>query len=121
MLVFANLQANGCSKSSSSANDVVLTCESDPKPPRVGKNDFIITLTGSGGQHIAGARVQIEGDMSHVGMSPIFGETREVAAGVYRGTLDLNMRGDWTVLVHVILMGGQTFDREIKFQNVQAT
>jgi YtkA-like protein len=120
LLVLADLQASGCFKSPSTPSDVLLTCESDPKPPRVGKNELIITLTGSSGQRVAGARVQLEGDMSHAGMSPVFSETREVTAGVYRGTLELNMRGDWTILAHITLEGGQTLDREIKFQNVQA-
>ncbi len=69
---------------------------------------------------LSGARVSLEGDMSHAGMSPAFGDAKEVAPGQYQGKLDLNMRGDWTVFFHVLLRDGLAFDRQVKIQNLQA-
>ena len=120
MLFVAGLQANGCSNSSSAANHAIFSWESDPKPPRIGSNTFTIKLAGSRGEKLAGARVSLEGDMSHAGMSPAFGEAKEVAPGQYQGKLDLNMRGDWTVLFHIVLKDGLAFDRQVKIQNLQA-
>ena len=70
---------------------------------------------------MTGAHVSFEGDMSHPGMSPIFAEAKEVSPGHYQGALDLNMLGDWTVLVHITLAGGQSFDRTIELRNLRAT
>jgi YtkA-like len=120
MLWLASFQAQGCSKSSRATNDVVFACDSDPKPPRTGRNTFTVSLTGPAGEPLAGAHVSLEGDMSHPGMSPVFGEAKEVGPGRYQGVLDLNMLGDWTILFHITLSSGRTFDRETKIQNLQA-
>ena len=58
--------------------------------------------------------------MSHAGMSPVFGDAREMEPGRYRGTLDLNMRGDWTVLFHIKLANGAAFHRQVNIRNIQA-
>jgi YtkA-like len=116
MLFVVNLQAGGCSKFPGTANDVDFTWESDPKSPRVGPNMFTIKLNGPHGEKLVGARVSLEGHMSHPGMSPAFAEAIEVAPGQYRGTLDLKMRGDWIVLFHITLTSGRTFDRQAKIQ-----
>jgi YtkA-like len=77
-------------------------------------------LTGIDGTRLSGARISLEGDMSHPGMSPVFGEAKETAPGRYQGTLEINMRGDWTILFHITLASGQTFERQVKIQNIQA-
>jgi len=59
--------------------------------------------------------------MSHAGMAPVFGETRELAPGRYQGRLDLNMRGDWIVLFHIKLASGETFDEQVELRNIKAT
>lgn len=59
--------------------------------------------------------------MSHPGMAPAFGDAQETATGHYQGTLDLNMAGDWTILVHITLPNGKSFDRAIQLRNLQAT
>jgi hypothetical protein len=119
MLALAVFLAPGCSRSSSAAKDVGFLLASDPKPPRAGRNAFTVTLTGPAGQPIPGAQVSLEGDMSHPGMSPAFASAREIAAGKYEAILDLNMLGDWTIIAHIQLRSGRTFDRETKFPNLQ--
>ena len=86
----------------------------------MGTNTFRITLTSAAGQQLEGARVNLEGDMTHAGMSPVFSVAGETGPGQYQGKLKLNMRGDWIVLVHVTLKDGRTLDREWKFANIQA-
>jgi hypothetical protein len=119
-LWLASFQAQGCSKSSQANNDIAFACKSDPQPPRTGRNTFTVSLTGPAGEPVAGAHVSLEGDMSHPGMSPVFAEAREINPGRYQGTLDLNMLGDWTILFHITLSSGRTFDREVIIQNLQA-
>ena len=119
MLALAILLAQGCSKSSRAADDVSFVLASDPKSPHVGRDTFTVSLTGQAGQPISGAQVSLEGDMSHPGMSPAFADTKEIAAGKYQAHLDLSMLGDWTVIAHIKLPSGRTFDRETKFPNLQ--
>lgn len=121
VLLLASLQSAGCARSSPAKYDVAFAYESDPKPPRVGLNTFTVVLTGRNDQRLAGARISLEGDMSHPGMSPVFGEAREIAPGQYRGTLDLNMLGDWIVVFHITLASGESFDRQVELHHIRAT
>jgi hypothetical protein len=120
LVMLVNIQEIGCAKSTGIPADVDFRYESDPKHPRVGPNIFNITLTSKTGERLAGAHVSLEGDMSHAGMSPVFGDAREIQRGLYQGTLDLNMRGDWTVLFHIKLANGVAFDRQVDIRNIQA-
>ena len=115
-----SLQSIGCSRSSRAVHEVAFACDSDPKPPRIGLNTFTVVLSSGNNQRLAGAHISLEGDMSHPGMSPVFGEAREIAPGQYRGTLDLNMLGDWTVVFHITLATGQSLDRQVQLQHIRA-
>jgi len=119
LLMLANIQTVGCAKTTGIPADVNFTYESEPSHPRVGTNVFTVTLTSKAGERMAGAHVSLEGDMSHAGMSPVFDDARETEPGRYQGTLDLNMRGDWTVLFHITLANGAAFDRQVDIRNIQ--
>jgi hypothetical protein len=67
---------------------------------------------------VKGAQVVVEGNMSHPGMGPTFSQTREVSAGVYQGTLDFSMPGDWVLLMHITLPGGLKVERQVKVRGV---
>ena len=56
---------------------------------------------------VRGAGIALEGDMSHPGMAPVFGEARETEPGRYTGHLSFYMAGDWTILLHVTLANGE--------------
>ncbi len=58
--------------------------------------------------------------MSHPGMSPVFAESKEVASGRYRADVDFAMPGDWVVLLHIKLPGGETVERQIDVKDVRA-
>lgn len=58
--------------------------------------------------------------MAHPGMAPIFGQTKETAPGSYDGTVDLNMPGDWVLLVHGRMPDGHKFERQIDLKGVEA-
>jgi len=62
--------------------------------------------------------VGFEADMSHPGMTPVFGEAQEVAPGQYQGSLEFAMAGDWVVLIHVTLRDGRTVEREVSVPGV---
>ena len=99
--------------------DIALQYEIAPQPARVGATTIDIKLTDKNGAPVGGARVELEGNMSHAGMGPVSVEAKEIQTGKYRGTLQLTMAGDWIVLVHVTLPDGQTLQRQIELSGVR--
>ena len=57
--------------------------------------------------------------MSHAGMAPVFGEAREIEPGRYQAHLTFGMAGDWVILLHVMLPGGQKLERQIDVRGVR--
>ena len=99
--------------------DITLQYEIAPQPPRVGAATIDLKLTDKNGAPVGGARVDLEGNMSHAGMSPVSSEAKEIETGKYRGTLQLTMAGDWIVLVHITLSDGQKLQRQIEVSGVK--
>jgi hypothetical protein len=93
-------------------------CET-PQPPRAGAVTIDLKLTDKNGGQVSGARVNLEGNMSHAGMAPLSSEAKEIEPGKYRGTLQLTMAGDWIVLVHITLPDGQKLQRQIEINGVK--
>lgn len=77
-----------------------------------------VRLTGKQGKAVTGAQVTLEANMSHAGMSPGFGEGREVQSGRYQASLEFTMAGDWVILVHVTLPDGHKLERQIEVNGV---
>jgi len=100
------------------ATEVFVAHEVLPQPPRVGQVEIRLRLTDASRTPLTGARVQLEGNMSHAGMSPVFVDTIEVAPGEYRANMELSMAGDWVVLVHLTLRGGAKFERQFEIKGV---
>jgi hypothetical protein len=91
-----------------------------PHPPRVGAVTIDVEPLDAKGQPVSGAHVELEGNMSHAGMSPVIGVTREIDPGKYRGTLPLTMAGDWIVLVNVTLANGERVQHQIELNGVRS-
>jgi hypothetical protein len=117
--VMACLLSAGCHKQGSSG-PVVIHSEISPQPVHVGSVTITLKISDATAKPISGAHIQLEGDMSHPGMAPAMGETKEVEAGRYQGVLQLNMPGDWVVLAHVILADGRKLEPQINVSGVQA-
>ncbi len=79
---------------------------------------IVLRLTDGSGKAVTGARLALEGNMSHAGMTPVFGEATEIEPGRYRSTLELSMAGDWHVLVHVTLSDGRRGERQFEIKGV---
>ena len=90
-----------------------------PEPAPVGPATITFKLADADGKPITGARVAIEADMSHAGMSPIFGEAKEADPGRYRAQVEFPMAGDWVTLLHVTLPGGKKLERQIEVSGVR--
>ena len=85
---------------------------------RVGAVTIDLKIRHKDGKPVGGARVELEGNMTHAGMSPVNVAAKEIAPGSYRSALELPMAGDWIVLVNITLMDGQKVQRQLELKGV---
>ena len=109
----------GCSRPVESPDLVTFEHEISPAPARVGVATITFKLADAGGKPITGARIAVEADMSHPGMSPVFAEVKEEQPGRYQAHLQFQMAGDWLILLHVTLPGGKKLERQIEVSGVR--
>jgi hypothetical protein len=123
LLIFACLAAvnlTACRKSAGPNQDVSVHLKIVPQPVRRGNATVMIQLADRSGMPISHAQIKVEGDMSHPGMAPVFGEANETTPGNYQTHLDFNMPGDWVVLLHVHLENGRKIERQIDVRGVES-
>ena len=108
----------GCSHEDSSLSNLTLWHEVSPYSPRVGQVTITLKLTDASVTPVTGARIRLEGNMSHPGMVPVFADAREIGPGRYQANMELSMAGDWYVLVHVTLPDNRKFDRQFEIKGV---
>jgi YtkA-like len=118
-LFFVALLLCGCSKTVQSTTATVIAKEITPRPPQVGPITVTFRLVDDA-KPAAGARITLEGDMTHAGMAPVFGDAQEIAPGEYRGQLVLNMGGDWVVLIHAVLPNGKKVEDQVDVNGVRS-
>ena len=109
---------HGCRDGGEPAPDLTLAHEVSPQPPRVGPLTIVLRLTDAAGTPVTGARLKLEGNMSHAGMVPVFADARETEPGRYRSTLELSMAGDWYILVTATLPDNRKFERQFEIKGV---
>jgi hypothetical protein len=109
----------GCSRPADSTPEVTIEHEISPAPPRIGPVAITLRLGDPAAKGITGAHIALEADMSHAGMSPVFGDAKEIEPGRYQAHLVFGMAGDWIILLHVILPGGQQLEHQIEVRGVQ--
>ena len=115
----ALLLITGCSRPVGSSRTITIEREISPEPARVGPAEVTLLLGDSPANVISGAHITLEADMSHPGMAPVFGEAREIEPGRYQAHLTFPMAGDWVILLHVVLPGGQKLERQIDVRGVR--
>jgi len=109
----------GCSRQPDSTSTVTIEHEISPEPARIGSVVVTFRLADLAAKAVTGAHIALEAEMSHAGMAPVFGEAKEIAPGRYQAHLAFEMAGDWVILLHVILPGGQTLERQIDVRGVR--
>jgi YtkA-like len=115
----ATLLTTGCTRPAESPPAVEIEHVISPQPVRVGPATVTLKLADGAGKTVTGAHIEIEGDMSHAGMSPQFAEAEETEPGRYQAHLDFRMAGDWVILLHVTLPGGKKLEQEIDVRGVR--
>ena len=91
-----------------------------PQPVRVGPATITIKMVDAAGKPVARSTIEVEADMSHPGMAPVFDEAEETAPGSYRAHIAFNMGGDWVVLLHIKLPDGRKIERQVDVRGVQS-
>lgn len=109
----------GCAKSASQRSIVVSGKQISPQPPHAGPITVNFKLADAA-KPLTGAHVTLEGDMTHAGMTPVFGEAQEVSPGQYHGQVTLSMGGDWVVLMHITLPDGKKIEEQMDVPGVQS-
>jgi hypothetical protein len=119
-LVFACSHALiGCGRTEP-ADSVRVSWTLDPSPPVVGTPIVArLTLRDTTQNPIIGARLRLEGMMSHPGMAPVSAAVTEKGNGEYEAPLQFTMAGDWILLVTGELPGGTAFTRQIEITGVR--
>ncbi len=80
---------------------------------------FALTLRDRDQKPVTGARLRLEGLMSHPGMAPVTAAVTERGNGEYEAPLQFTMAGDWILLVTGELPGGMGFKRQIEINGVR--
>lgn len=70
------------------------------------------------GKPVTGARIFLEGHMSHAGMSAVSINTTESEPGRYVGVVELSMAGDWIIIARVIVPGRPQIERQFEIKGV---
>jgi hypothetical protein len=80
-----------------------------PTPPGVGQARLIITLQDTAGNPLDGARIFVEGNMSHPGMTPVLDTAVAEGTGrYYVPEFNFTMAGDWFLDLEATLPDGRT-------------
>jgi hypothetical protein len=105
----------GCGRAEQAASetqdDYGVTFAVEPAAATVGEGSVVITLKDPQGQPVSDARLDVEANMSHAGMTPVNGQAAPGTDGVYRALLKWTMAGDWFVDVKFTLADGKTVSR----------
>lgn len=109
----------GCTKSAVQRSIIVSDQQISPRSPRAGNITVSFKLADNF-QPVTHAQVRLEGDMTHAGMAPAFGDARELSPGQYQGQLTLSMGGDWVVLMHITLPNGKKVEEQMDLPGVQS-
>src|SRR4051794_5409845 len=96
-LVLVSLVAS-CQRQGEPGSEVKVELTIAPDPPRVGKAKVTLRLEDALGKPVEGATLQLEGNMSHAGMKPVFATAKETDAGRYQADMEFTMGGDWFIL-----------------------
>lgn len=110
-----------CHKSGESAPPVItIEHEVTPQPARVGAATITLRLADASRKAVTGARITLEGNMSHAGMAPVFAKAKETEPGRYQAPLEFTMGGDWIVLIQLTLSDGQKLERQFEIRGVRS-
>ena len=93
--------------------DVRIEWSVAPARPVVGPAVLTLRVLDTGARAVRGARLRVEGHMSHPGMAPAIASAIEREDGAYEAELQLTMPGDWILLITGTLSNGRRVEHRI--------
>ena len=112
------LAVASCGRASRDLPDVAVELLVSPEPAQIGPSTVTVTLQDVKGEPIENAELELEANMSHAGMVPVFATAQEAAPGTYEASLEFTMGGDWFILVRAQLPDGRSLERKIDLPGV---
>lgn len=113
VLAIAMMFATAC-RPSSPAADLTVQWQLVPAAPVVGRELAAdVTIHLPNGRPVLGARLNLEGHMSHPGMAPVIVPMTHAGEGRYRAAVTLTMSGDWAMFVSGELADGQAVRQRV--------
>jgi hypothetical protein len=103
-----------CSRQSSlddQAGEIAVDISFDPNPPVVGAGVIFLQVQDERSQPIEDLNIDVKGDMTHAGMTPVFGDSVHEGDGLYIVPFEWTMAGDWIIQVNAELPDGILLDR----------
>ncbi len=116
LLIFA-LLIPGCTRQSSvgkQATAVSVDLNFKPNPPVVGEGMIYLEVRDQNGQPIKDLDIQVKGDMTHAGMTPVFGTSTDEGKGRYSIPFEWTMAGDWILQIAADLPDGRLLNRSFE-------
>ncbi len=113
MLMLIGLMAAGCRQDAPATDNPNIQIELIVNSERivVGETLLFVQVYDAEDNLIDGAKVNIRGDMSHAGMTPVIRDIETGRDGQYETSFEWTMAGDWFIDVTVTLPDG-TQDKE---------
>jgi hypothetical protein len=121
LLAAASFNAGACrSAAPASTEEVRVEWTVEPSRPPVGPATVRFSLVDTAGRPLTGARLRVEGHMTHPGMAPVLADVRETTRGSYESSLAFTMAGDWVLVLDGRLADGRRLRRELSVPRVGA-
>lgn len=112
LILLAAGACRGQAGQQAAAQDVQIALDLSPSQPVVGPATITVQLQNATGRPIEGAKVEVEGTMTHAGMQPVIAQAKEVGSGRYVvEDFEFTMAGDWALIVQAELPNGALAER----------
>lgn len=109
----------GCRPQAAASPEVDIQLELTPHPPQVGTAQVVLIVSDPTGRPLEAESLDVEGNMNHAGMKPVFSTLKQTSPGRYEGALEFTMAGDWFLLVTGPLADGLQLNEKIDVPGVQ--
>lgn len=109
------LVGSGCARESQKAapEAAQINLTTVPYPPILGESRLVIQVTDNNGRPVNDAMLDIKGDMTHAGMTPILAQMKGGGEeGFYNVPIAWTMGGDWIIQVKVTLPDSTTASKQ---------
>lgn len=102
-----------------SASEIQISLNFNSSPVTVGVAEVEVSVADREGKPLSMGELDLEGNMNHAGMKPVFSTVKESSPGTYTGELEFTMGGDWFVIISGTQSDGTVFEQTVNVPGVQ--